>query len=442
VFARTGANERRLIGASFLANVGIEAAYFVGFLGYLAYGFNAGPALMATVMFVLNFSHVLGDASSGVFIDRMGPRRTTFLFNATLVVLCVAGQWCGTNIYAYSVFAGLVGYCMSIIKTALGSFAPYLERDRTGLKRINTLVTIGGFTATIVGPFAAGLITRYFPTMRLFVFTAGAVAAAALITLAVRERYRPDRGGDASDGGRTERRHPVREAVEGARFVFQHQSLRYYLVVGVMMWFAFGAFDALESLYYRDVLQVGISWMGWMNTITGVGLVLGSVVLARANTRWVNARSLVAMLLLEGLGTVLYVGTHSVWWAACGSFVLGVAFGINEPMMRTLIQVDSPLEKAGRTLGTIQTFRIALTLLPLVVAPTLAKWTSPQAVLVAAGFLTVLFAVVLVRSSYRIDRRKAAGRKISQVDPFADPDDINPRERASSTEDAHLLFEE
>ena len=44
---------------------------------------------------------------------------------------------------------------------------------------------------------------------------------------------------------------------EGARLTFRDHDLRLIFISGFLGFFAFGAFDSLESLFYRDVLKIG-----------------------------------------------------------------------------------------------------------------------------------------------------------------------------------------
>ena len=44
----------------------------------------------------------------------------------------------------------------------------------------------------------------------------------------------------------------------------------------MLSFMGYGAFDPLESLFYRDVLKVGAAWMGWLSALSGVGGLLGA----------------------------------------------------------------------------------------------------------------------------------------------------------------------
>ena len=415
ILARLNTNERWLMLANMFAKLGIEAVYFIGFTGYAAYGFGGRASIIATVMIVLNFAHMVGSGVSGIVIDKIGPRRSIYITGTAVLASGLFAQLAEGRLLIFVILAAWFGFFGSALMTSLAAFSPYLVEGKDNLARVNSLITVGGFAACIVGPAIGGVIATYLPALRVFLLLSVSMCLCIVVMSKVHERLQPDRDAEEKHG-------IIHDALTGWRLIKLSHSLRFYLLVGITMWFAFGAFDALESLYYKDVLLVPIAWLGWVNTIIGVGLLLGAFWLSRLPGKHLNARMLIIILLAEGLGTVLYVGTNNVWWSASGAFALGVAFGIGDPLMRTLIQADSPLAASGRILGTIDTIRVGLLLIPLAIAPTLSHWFGVQPVLIGAGVLTILLTLALIPMSRSVDRRKAATRHLDHVNPFAGDD--------------------
>ena len=118
-----------------------------------------------------------------------------------------------------------------------------------------------------------------------------------------------------------------------------------------------------------------------------------------------------------------------------GGFLLGLAFGVAEPMMRTLIQADSPLASVGRVLGAIQTFRVGFTIIPLMLAPSLAKIFGIQQVLIGASVLTVILSFTLVPLARSVDKSLADKRLIYAIDPLGEGEDVSPHDRVSPSHD-------
>lgn len=424
IFKDLNTTEKTLFFSSFFQGLGVETAYFVGITGYAAYNLNATPSLIAIVMVFLNVSNVIGSMVSGICVDKWGPQKIVGFSAVALILASLCSLIIGTNIPRFIVFASVLGFLLSLSKTAYNAYSPYVEEGKSGLKKINALVMFGAYSSAIFGPAIGGFIVKYYPTMTVFLFCAVAVLVSLVLIVFAKEQYTPPKS--------EKRKHPLREATEGVRLVFTVQSLRYYLTVGIMLWFSFGAFDALESLYYKDVVGASIEWMGWINGAIGLGMVVGVVVLSRIPSRFINSVMLAVFVGAVGAGSIVYVATQSVYVVMLGGFLLGLAFGVAEPTMRTLVQADAPLESVGRVLGAIQTFRVGVTILPLMVSPLLAKLFGIQQVLIGASILTVILAVILVPIGRRVDASLADKRLIYSIDPLGEGEDNSPHDRIIS----------
>ncbi|MBK5211642.1 MAG: MFS transporter [Coriobacteriia bacterium] len=414
--------EKALFSSSFFHGLGVETAYFVGITGYAAYNLNAGPALIATVMLCVNFAQIIGSFVAGSLVDKFGPRKVVIAAAGLTVAVSLSSMFIGEKIVLFMAFAAALGALLSTSKTAYNAYAPYVEEGREGLKKINALVLLGSYISAIFGPLIGGFIVGKFPTMTVFLFAAVAVVVSLMCAIIATEQHKPEVVRDKS--------HPLREATEGMRLIFSEPALRYFLVVGIILWFSFGAFDALESLYYKDVVGAGIQWMGWINAMIGVGLVVGVLVLSRIPARRINSVLLAVFVGLVGAGSILYVATRSVYAVMAGGFILGVAFGVAEPMMRTLVQATAPLESVGRVLGSLQTIRIGFALIPLALSPFLAKLLGVQGVLLGASILTVALSICLIPLARRVDITAGVAIPGDRIDPLAEGEDIAPHDRA------------
>jgi len=464
------ANERWLILANFLRQVGMQGAYFLGILGYAAYGFGGIATIVMTIMLIVNIANMVGSIIGGAIVDRIGPRKTILYSSIAVVLISLSALLTQGNVTAFAVFVAFFGLSTTILNTAFSSFAPYLEKGKVGLRRVNSFLTIGAFIATVIGPAIGAIATGIFPVYSVFIILAVVTAAAALITIKVHEVYAPHLESEDDDdvqhetekpnaeqdvvaasealaqahgiqltdpvrvtetsitpgtalAGRDltkrqvkEKANPFKEAMEGWHIIRQSRSLRYYLMVAVAMIFGFGAFDALEPIFFQQVLAVDISVLGWIYALAGVGLIIGVVALALFPIKWVNSRLLIWVLIICGFGAVAYVATTNLWIVAVGQLITGVAFGIFDPLMRTMVQADSPLKAVGRVLGTINMISLGLLLIPLVIAPWLSNLWGVQPVLILAGATPIIFGLLLFPEGRRIDKATASSRNIESLD--------------------------
>ena len=451
-------NEGWLMLANFIRETGAAAAYLIGIFGYAAYGFGGEPATVMYIMLVINIAIMVGNFIGGGLVDKIGPRKTILFSSITVVLVSFTALMIEGDLTAFLIFTGVYGICITVLSSGYLSFAPYLEKGKEGLRRVNSFLTMGTFIAAIVGAAVGAVIAEQFSVYAVFILLAVVTAIAALVTLRVREKYSPDDEenegtekedevaklaeehdlsltepirpvgtsvaagnvlvGRTAEKRRVKKENPFGEAIEGWRIIRNSRTLKYYLAVAIAIVFGFGAFDALEPLYFKQILQVDISAIGWVNAVGGFGMIIGIALLATFPPKWISSRLLIFLMVLCGVGSVIYVATLSLVWVAVGNLILSFVFGIFDPLLRTLVQADTPLEAVGRVLGTINMIVIGLLLIPLVISPWLADLFGVQQVLILMGALPIAFAALLYPSGRKLDKDVAGSRKIEGVDIF------------------------
>lgn len=386
----------RVVAARFISRAGGEAAFFVGIWGKAAFDLQATPGQLAMLMGALSVSTILGTLISGVLVDRYDPRRVLAGAEAVFVPVALALMFADT-IWQLLALVVLLGFFGAPVMTAAASFAPFLSSDREGLERINAWVEGAASASFVIGPGIGAVIAKYASIDWIFAFDALTSLVAVVLVAGVRLR-RPERAAGAVREG------ALAQLREGLRFTYRSRPLRYYVLMGTAVWLGFGAFSALEPLFYRDVLHTQVEAIGWVNSLFGAGMVAGAALLVRLPRRVISARGLAVASVLTGLGAVMYVGTRDIRIVAAGGIVWGIIIGATDPMLRTLIQTDSPDEYVGRIAGTSQMHRQGGELVPLVFAPALAAQFGVQAVLIGGGMLLSAVALATLGEAFAVDR--------------------------------------
>lgn len=148
--------------------------------------------------------------------------------------------------------------------------------DKATLAKANSLAATAISAAIIAGPALSGVITSALPNQDVFVLLFVAPIPAFALMWGLRgvdgggRRAKAVGEADGWQGEVTARRgQALRELGEGFRFTFANHQLRRVLVISFLGFFAYGAFDSLESLFCRDVLHASVDWMGWLNAVMG-----------------------------------------------------------------------------------------------------------------------------------------------------------------------------
>ncbi|MBN2247778.1 MAG: MFS transporter [Coriobacteriia bacterium] len=402
---RSNRNLAFVVAARFISRLGGTAVWFIGTMGVAAYVFDASPKQLAIMSLVNGLFAIVGSFAAGVLIDRFGPRKV-MIWAEIGSIPPVLWMMVAPSLPLFVVGSAIFSLFGIPTWTAGASFAPYITEGRDELERANAYIEGGSSVGFVLGPTVGALVETWFGITSVFwvMAVAAVIAAVAAWFTRIDESPREHVSGNA-----------WREFADGVRLVYTTRSLRYFILLGTAVWFGFGAFQALESLFYRDVVGVGVEWLGYMNTVFGLGLVFGAALLPRLPSKVVSATGVAALSILSGLGSILYVGSSELVWIAPGAFAWGLFIGATEPLLRTLVHLDSPHEYVGRVVGTLQWHRTAGELLPLAFVPMLAVTLGIQQTLIAGGVLVALAALGSMRTARSIDRHRALATVIEAV---------------------------
>jgi DHA3 family macrolide efflux protein-like MFS transporter len=413
----------RVVAARFISRVGGEAAFFVGVWGKAAYGMQMDAGQIALLMGVLAVGSILGTMVAGVLIDRYDPRRVLAIAELVFVPTALAFLL-PVSVWQFTVLAGLLGFFGAPALTASASIAPFLTSPDAGLEKVNAWIEGATSVSFVVGPGIGALLARFVSIDSVFVLDAATSLVAVFLIWGVRlnrepAAAEPDRG-SAMDAV-APRPSALAELRDGLRYVYTNRSLRFPVMMGTVMWIGFGSFGALEPLFYRDVLKVGIDALGYVNAIFGLGLAAGAWLAARLPSRLMSARGLALVSGLVGLGGILYVGTRSLVIVAIGAITWGVVAGVTEVVLKVVMQSATPDDYMGRSMSAASMHRQAGELLPLAVSPSLARLFGVQPVLIGGGLLLSVAAIASLPEAAAVDRlprvRDVSAAGVSPRDP-------------------------
>lgn len=408
------AQAKRLVAMRFLIYTGFQTSYFIGVIGTLTYADGASVVATSLAVLFMNVFVILGSFAGGAALDAWGPRRH-FLLSivgtlATGAAIIAFGSATGTVLAG----AALLGFVMGFAQPIATSYPAYLTDDPVELKDINSTITMFSNVSIIVGPTLGGFVAAAASSRAVFVL----MMLFTVLAFIAGWGFKPQTGrvagrenADSTGEGERASQSPSPSTTARATFatsiktVFTNSVLALLFCIIFLSNFGYGAFDPLESFFYRDVLHVGVEWMGWLSSASGVGAVLGAVVALRMPPHLVSLKTLLVALMSVGLGSLLYVGTPYVGVALVGQIALGVAWGVVNPLHNTIVQTTAPLEQLGRVNSVMGFGNMFAGVAPLAIAPWLAATFGVQQTLVGAGMVvTAVPAALLLFGRGHFDR--------------------------------------
>lgn len=408
----------RVAIARFISRSGGEAAFFVGIWGKATFDLGATPGQLALLMGVLGLVALAGSAVAGVLIDRFDPRRVLLVGEVFFVPAAFLPILSDTMLELTVAVAVMDAFTM-LVFTAISSMPPYLTEDESRLGDVNAAVEAGGNLAFVAGPAIGALIVHVASIDWIFAFDALTSVVAVAVVIPVSLRAMPSR----------DRHSAFQDARGGFMVVYSKRRLRLLVALGTLTWMSFGAFGALEPLFYRDVLATGPEALGVVNSIFGAGLMAGSVALIRLPKRLLTARTAVVGAMASGLCAFLYTGTGNIRIVVLGAVVWGVVLGMFFPLLRTLTQWSTPAGLYGRVTATAQMHHHTAELLPLTFAPVLAAAFGVQKVLIGSGVAAFLLAATTWREARRLDGSSPPGRVAPDGFERAEPGPVEPADK-------------
>lgn len=398
---------KRLVAMRFLIYTGFQSSYFIGVIGTLTYADDASVVATSLAVLFMNVFVILGSFAGGAELDAWGPRRH-FLLSI------VGALATGTAIIAFGSATGVVllgavflGFTMGFAQPIATSYPAYLTDDPVELKDINSAIAMFSNVSIIVGPTLGGFVAAAASSRAVFVLMMLFTVLALIAGWGFKPRAgqaagyedEPAAGDITSDKVGQSPNSSASSRVTFAtsiKTVFTNSVLALLFCIIFLSNFGYGAFDPLESFFYRDVLHVGVEWMGWLSSASGVGAVLGAVLALRLPAHLVNLKTLLVALMSVGLGSLLYVGTPYVGVALVGQIALGIAWGVVNPLHNTIVQTTAPLEQLGRVNSVMGFGNMFAGVAPLAIAPWLAATFGVQRTLVGAGMVVTAVPAALL----------------------------------------------
>jgi MFS family permease len=344
-------------------------AYRAG--GATAVGLVALVRLLPAAV-VAPFSALLGDRF----------RRKRIMVAADLARACamagaaaaVFGGAPAVTVYALAAIAAVTGTAFGPAQSAL---LPSLARSAEELTAANATSTTLESVGFFVGPALGGLLLAVTSVGAVFAMAAALFLWSAFVLGRI--------GGDSHGGQGAGAESILREALAGFRAVVVERRLRILVGLYGAQTLAAGILRVLLVVTALQVLDLGPSGVGFLNSAIGIGALVGMLVMLTL----IGTSRLVAVfglgILLWGVPLVLLGIWPSVAAAVLLLGVLGVGNTLVDVAGLTLLQRAAPDEVRARVFGVLESVFLATIAIGAILAPLLTTVLGARGALIAAG---------------------------------------------------------
>jgi MFS family permease len=370
-----------------------DGAYAVGLIG-LARWIAAGAASP--------FTGALGDRFPRVRVMVSADLLRAGLLGA--MALIVAADGSPLAVYVISIVGTVIG---TAFRPAQAALVPGLAKTPEELTAANVAASTIESVGIFVGPALGGILVATSGVEATFAAAAGLLLwSAALIGRVDESAHRRE---VEEEVGREE---PsvgfLRETSEGFRAIVADRRLTVLTGLFAAQTFVDGALGVLVVVLALETLDLGASGVGYLNSVLGVGGIIGGIVAAALVARARLGTDFGVGIVLWGIPLVLIGIWPEPLVAIVALTIVGVGNTIVDVSGDTLLQRAVPDEVLARAFAAMESVILVAVALGSVAAPVLVDLAGDRWALVVVGAMLPVLAVFSWGSLRRMDETKPA----------------------------------
>jgi MFS family permease len=331
---------------------------------------------VSALIFALWGPVVLAAGVAGAVVDRFENRKilvVVSLGQAAAVSAMLAGV---DRLWALLPLMMLLGFGVAVSQPAEFALVPAAAGRDTDAAQANGLMETTrsiGFTA---GPVVGGALAAAGLLWLALALNALSFLVVAAAAAAIKARRRPDPREEAQTSGR---------AREGFAFLVRERDMAITLGGAVAALAIFSISATAEPFFVSDSLGAGSLAYGVLLTSWTLGMAAGSAGLAHRFGRAQLAAAGLAAVVLQGFGIAGAALSPVLWAALIGFSFGGVAHGVKNVLLRTLIHERVPDAMRGRAFAAYNGARNGAELGALVLGGVAVGALGARAALLLAG---------------------------------------------------------
>ncbi|OGN91018.1 MAG: hypothetical protein A2158_04965 [Chloroflexi bacterium RBG_13_46_14] len=336
--------------------------YFFGMIGqwstfsmeqvarsYLIYEITGSPVMLGVINLSGAVPMLILSLFGGAVADRF-PKKILIQLSQIGMTLVFLGYAIAVNIGYLTkenpeswwvLLAGgtIMGIIIALAMPSRAAIIPEIV-DQERLMNAISLNTMGMSFFQLVGPAIAGYIIEGFGYSSVFFIMAG-LNATAIIFTSFLPRIFP---------AQVNRKSVLKDIAEGFRYIKSHRTVRLILAFFIAAILLAMPFQMLMPVFAKDILHVGVGGQGTLMSMSGVGAIVASLIIASLPSR---RRAITLLLSNIIMGIALVVFAFSTSWPL--SLMMMIMVGIGRIGGNTtgnaLLQTHTEPEYLGRVMS-------------------------------------------------------------------------------------------
>jgi MFS family permease len=335
--------------------------------GYLAFTLTNSATALGIVAFASSLPMLVFSPLGGVLADRLQKRGLLLIIQAIQCVIALAiGILVAVGRIEYwhlALSAALQGVSFAVMMPTRQSWIPQLVK-REDLTSALALNNAGMNAGRVIGPSLAGILIAvpWFGVTGVYFLRLLAFAWVLYTLLKIPIKGEPDPVARRPDGS-SRGRELLDQLTSGLRYIASQQTLTSLFLFAVVTMLLGQSYQQLLPAYALGVFNVGPEGQGVMQTVVGVGALVGSLTMAyisrnpnRARIQAYTGTALGLALMVFGLCAAFNLYLLSL----VALFLVGLSLDFNATINQTLIMLNTDRAVYGRVMSVyMMTFALS-----------------------------------------------------------------------------------
>jgi MFS family permease len=353
---------KRLFFAQIVSVFGDFLALFA-VLAYVTFNLHGTATQVSMILVSFLLPLALISPVAGVFVDKWNLKATMVasdVIRGFLVLALVFVHNVNAIYVIFFVLAMVSSFFVPAQSVAVRTITP-----AAGLMAVNGLMSQAVQGSQIIAPAVSGLLVQTIGANACFLFDALSFffSAAMVMTIPIhREHNEHLAAASVLDSMR-----------DGFRYIFTHPVVSFVILSMTAGMFAVRCFGALLSVYVRDVLGSSAEAFGFLNTLIGVGMIIGTQSITRFGQHIAKQALVIYGLSLMGLAVLVTAAFGMIPTTAIGMLLVGFGAAFIMITSQTLLQQETPKELLGRVSSALMSLMAFAQVIAMFVAGPVAE---------------------------------------------------------------------
>ena len=373
---------KRLWIAQLVSVFGDFLAIFAVF-SVVTFEMHGTPTQVAGILIAFLVPLAVVSPIAGVFVDKWNVKATLIasdVIRGLLIVILLFARDLWAIYAVFFILAAVSAFFIPAQTVALRSLAP-----PGGLMAANALMQQAAQLSMIVAPTAAGSLVEFLGSNLCFGFDIFSFffSAGLVMTLTIKR-----------EGAQTNAHSVLESLKQGFRFIFSHAAISFVLVAMASGMFALRSFGALLSVYVRDVLAREASTFGILNSASGIGMLIGGLLVRKFSTRGTPQHMVVGGI--AGMGVAVFITAlfGTVFTTGLGMLFLGFSAAFLMVTAQTLLQQETPPDMLGRVSSALMSSLAGAQVFALIGAGPVAQSAGIRSLFFGSAAMLAVIAVI------------------------------------------------